>query len=325
LGLAHANIGELEHAIAAFTGAIGLAEVVQLGADPSCSLYRSNFLPTNATLTGASDAALSTAAVSSFSIPAFKSPNARPRCEVEAFLSPLTPGVSPLRSLASTGCQPPFFLTEQPLIELFQNVCSALLAERTEGTTGGIQNTGKISYVSAAAASTTTPTSNIQRLALCHKLSFRFTRFLLKTRSVYLSGIGAAADAARDALRLRLSATHERAKVLQLAGRHIEAVSDFTDVIVNCPTASAAFFRRGLSLRLMRCFTCAADDLETARTMLPRDQRFNVNYHALHDITAIVVNAAGEEPISDVVGLPDNARREICVSSSCKLNSDDIK
>lgn len=140
-----------------------------------------------------------------------------------------------------------------------------------------------------------------ERHVAYNRLAFKFARAL--------KALNGACAAFEGIVRLRIAATHERAKALQALGLHEAAVSDFTDVLGNSPSAVAAFFRRGLSLRAIRCYSAAADDLETARSVVPRDERFNVNYYALRDsdVAAVAESAAGEEPPGAVIGLDGDA------------------
>jgi hypothetical protein len=69
---------------------------------------------------------------------------------------------------------------------------------------------------------------------------------------------------------MRLSAAHERAKALQVLGRHDEAVLDFNDVLDSQPAAPNALFRRGISHKALRDFAKAADDIETAKQLTTR-------------------------------------------------------
>lgn len=130
-----------------------------------------------------------------------------------------------------------------------------------------------------------------------NRLAYRLSR-ALKNKNAQCSGL-------HDILRLRTSAIHERAKALQVLLRHTEAVEDFTDLLANAPCTTSAFFRRGLSLRALRCYSFAADDLETARATLPRDERFNINYLVLNDTT--FPSHVGEEPPSAILGLDGDA------------------
>jgi tetratricopeptide (TPR) repeat protein len=290
LGLACSQAGRALQAIDSFSQAADLAECLQMELDPSCEPYRCKYakvVPASTTL---------------------------PVGAVEPLV------VSQKLPFTTEGASLPVPMSTT-LAQQFDELIKTLLTESSVSESTAESGPQALRSVVAVAAQlstrvglfSTSPASvapsslatNSQLLALCQKRAFRFSRVLLKTRTLALAGDDLARRGARDALRLRISATHERAKVLQLVGRHADAVADFTDVLVNCPSATAAYFRRGLSLRALRCYVSAADDLETARTMLPRDARFNVNYNVLQDIRAIVVNAAGEEPLCMIIGLED--------------------
>lgn len=101
---------------------------------------------------------------------------------------------------------------------------------------------------------------------------------------------------------LRAALHHERAKALQMLGRHGDALTDFTLVLAHCPTSAHATFRRAFSARALKHYVAAGDDFETAAALCPADDRFAVNYNGLGDVAAIVLCAAGEEPHSDVAG-----------------------
>lgn len=72
----------------------------------------------------------------------------------------------------------------------------------------------------------------------------------LSARQKYLLRL---ADANRgaplDMVRLRIATTHERAKALQMVGRHQEAIADFSEVLSSCPTLASALFRRAFSYK----------------------------------------------------------------------------
>lgn len=101
---------------------------------------------------------------------------------------------------------------------------------------------------------------------------------------------------------LRAALHHERAKALQMLGRHSEALTDFTLVLAHSPTSAHATFRRAFSARALKHYVAAGDDFETAAALCPSDERFAVNYNGLGDVTTIVLCAAGEEPHTDVAG-----------------------
>lgn len=101
---------------------------------------------------------------------------------------------------------------------------------------------------------------------------------------------------------LRAALHHERAKALQMLGRHSEALTDFTLVLAHCPTSAHATFRRAFSARALKHYVAAGDDFETAAALCPSDERFAVNYNGLGEVTTIVLCAAGEEPHTDVAG-----------------------
>ena len=115
----------------------------------------------------------------------------------------------------------------------------------------------------------------------------------------------------KEVVRLRLAAVHERGKVFQELNQHIAAIADFTDVLCSSPGTTAAFFRRGLSLRSLRCFMFAADDLETARTSTPRDDRFNVNYHDLTSGASTPRGCFEDEHDGSIVGLDGDAESAV--------------
>jgi hypothetical protein len=319
MGLAHARDGKLTDAIEAFTCTADQAERIQLRCDCSCRSYRRSLLALRSTV-ASTVSERSTADISGLmrlGVALHSAADAFTRMGFAPAKRSEGGQTSPV-SLSGAMC-------ELPLADQFCMLVDALLAEKTDGSLPALASYGMHASARTVtsplrASSPTTATgflapprkscdrgavmSSTQRLALCQKLAFRFSRVLMKSRAG-LQGSGAAAAAARGALQLRLLACHERAKALQLAGRHAEAVEDFTDFLVNCPGATSAFFRRGFSLRALRCFACAADDLETARTMIPRDERFNINYSGLQNVQAIVVNAAGAEPSYSIVGLED--------------------
>jgi tetratricopeptide (TPR) repeat protein len=137
------------------------------------------------------------------------------------------------------------------------------------------------------------------RRASYNRVAFKLTR-VFKT-------LNSSCSEFEDIIRLRVAAMHERAKALQTLGRHEAAVEDFTDVLGHSPGAVSAYFRRGLSLRTLRCYSAAADDLETARSVIPRNERFSVNYFALRDVDAAAASFAGEEAPSAVMGLDGDA------------------
>jgi tetratricopeptide (TPR) repeat protein len=105
---------------------------------------------------------------------------------------------------------------------------------------------------------------------------------------------------------MRLSAAHERAKALQVLGRHDEAVLDFNDVLDSQPAAPNALFRRGISHKALRDFAKAADDIETAKQLTARAEDraiLNLNYVGISDVEAVVLVAAGEEPYNLIRGI----------------------
>ena len=98
-------------------------------------------------------------------------------------------------------------------------------------------------------------------------------------------------------MKLRISLAHERAKVLQVLGKHQEAVLDFNAVLDSCPNTPTALFRRGLSFQALERFDDAASDCEAARRMRPHEKCFQLNYLGLNDSAPIVLSAAGEEDL----------------------------
>ena len=104
----------------------------------------------------------------------------------------------------------------------------------------------------------------------------------------------------RDLVKLRVSLAHERAKVLQVLGRHGEALKDFNDVLDSTPNTPTALLRRGASLQALGRFDDAAGDYEAARRMRPKDPRFQLNYMGLSENKPMVLCLAGEEEEEDV-------------------------
>jgi tetratricopeptide (TPR) repeat protein len=101
---------------------------------------------------------------------------------------------------------------------------------------------------------------------------------------------------------LRAALHHERAKTLQMLGRHAEAVAEFTAALAHTPTSAHATFRRAFSEKALRLYLAAGDDYETAAALQPGDERLAVNYAGLTQVHTIVLTAAGEEPHVDVAG-----------------------
>mmetsp|Transcript_36897 Transcript_36897/g.95548 ORF Transcript_36897/g.95548 Transcript_36897/m.95548 type:complete len:259 (-) Transcript_36897:569-1345(-) len=91
-------------------------------------------------------------------------------------------------------------------------------------------------------------------------------------------------DAARRALgpssppTLRILCIHERAKTLQLLGKHSEAIEEFDNVLVAQPWNARAFFRRAFSKKSLEDFEGAASDFEEAKRRDPHNPYLVVNY-----------------------------------------------
>jgi tetratricopeptide (TPR) repeat protein len=113
----------------------------------------------------------------------------------------------------------------------------------------------------------------------------------------------------------RLQRVHERAKALQMLGKHPDAVREFTRVIELNPhngktrgckscccfvppydRAAHAYFRRGFSFKALKNYKAAAEDLETARALDPENPALAVNYRGIHAVETVILCAAGEEP-----------------------------
>jgi len=110
----------------------------------------------------------------------------------------------------------------------------------------------------------------------------------------------------RDLVQLRVSISHERAKVFQVLGRHVEAVEDFNEVLESCPNTPNALLRRGMSFQALARYEDAATDYETARRMRPDDTRFQLNYLGVWENKPVVLCMAGEEEeITEITGCDD--------------------
>ena len=81
----------------------------------------------------------------------------------------------------------------------------------------------------------------------------------------------------RDLVALRIAAAQERAKALQVLGRHRAAVEGFSAVLDSCPNTPTALMGRGLSFQALGLFDSASADCEAARRMAPGDARFQVD------------------------------------------------
>lgn len=108
-------------------------------------------------------------------------------------------------------------------------------------------------------------------------------------------------------VRLRIAAIHERAKARQMLHFHREAISDLTEVLASCPTSAHALLRRGLSYKALSEYVAAAEDIETARTLIaPELQKtFQLNYAGIGDVNTVVFCAAGEEVDYPILGIDE--------------------
>ena len=70
----------------------------------------------------------------------------------------------------------------------------------------------------------------------------------------------------------------ERGIMNQCLGQHERAIADFTSVLSVDPLNTDAFFRRGVSLRLLKLYEAAAEDFLTAREIQPDDATFHLNF-----------------------------------------------
>lgn len=111
----------------------------------------------------------------------------------------------------------------------------------------------------------------------------------------------AAANPPAVILRFRL--VYESACSLQMLGHHEDAVTHFTLALAFAPHFAHAFFRRGFSNKALKRYFAAADDFETARELAPADARYRLNYHALHEVSTIAMDAAGSVSAVDIPGL----------------------
>jgi tetratricopeptide (TPR) repeat protein len=125
----------------------------------------------------------------------------------------------------------------------------------------------------------------------------------LQRHALRVAAVNAAAPEA--AVRMRIAATHERAKALQHLGAHREAARDFTEVLVSQPGNPHALLRRGFSFAALGEWAAAAEDMETARSLRPGDVRFEWNYAGLRGVEGVMLAGPGEEPQWPVLGLED--------------------
>ncbi|RYY36147.1 hypothetical protein EON62_01990 [archaeon] len=127
---------------------------------------------------------------------------------------------------------------------------------------------------------------------------------LLKSLVAEASRLNRCAPTSR-LLGLRASAYLERGKSLQMLDRHREATVDLTVAMAHMPNSGFPVFRRAFAFRALRRFEAAADDFELARSLEPRDDRFNVNYVGLDDVNVVILCASGEEPATPLAGVVD--------------------
>jgi tetratricopeptide (TPR) repeat protein len=74
------------------------------------------------------------------------------------------------------------------------------------------------------------------------------------------------------------AALFQKAICYQCLGQHEEATRDFTRVLETKPMHARAYFRRGLSLRLMGHYAAAADDFLTAHEIEPDRGEFVIDF-----------------------------------------------
>ncbi len=88
---------------------------------------------------------------------------------------------------------------------------------------------------------------------------------------------------------------HERAKCLQMIGKHEDAIEDFSKVIKEKDDDDRAIFRRGWSYNTLGLLLLAAEDIERARRLNPEKQIYEVNYRCIGDVETIILLEAGKE------------------------------
>ena len=128
----------------------------------------------------------------------------------------------------------------------------------------------------------------------------------LGARERYLAELAHVNATSSPALvRLRIASIHERAKARQMLLQHREAISDFTEVLSSCPTSAHALLRRGLSYKALNEYVAAAEDIETARTLVAPELQatFQLNYAGIGDVNTVVLCAAGEEIDYPILGI----------------------
>jgi len=120
---------------------------------------------------------------------------------------------------------------------------------------------------------------------------------------VRLGQFEAASRALNAAVELRPRCTeyiHERAKALQMFGRHDDAIIDFTTVLDARPRFANARFRRAFSYKSLGKFEEAAKDFEDARLQQPHNPRLVVNYLQMRDCPYIELVCPGQEAEVDL-------------------------
>ena len=70
----------------------------------------------------------------------------------------------------------------------------------------------------------------------------------------------------------------KRAILYQCRGEHERAIGDLTAILTNHPLHTEAMFRRGISLRLLKQFDAAAEDLVTVEEIEPNRQNLRFDY-----------------------------------------------
>ena len=88
---------------------------------------------------------------------------------------------------------------------------------------------------------------------------------------------------------------HERAKCLQMIGKHEDAIEDFSKVIKEKDDDDRAIFRRGWSYKNLGLLLLAAEDFERAKGLNPEKQIYDVNYRCIGDVETIILLEAGKE------------------------------
>jgi tetratricopeptide (TPR) repeat protein len=134
----------------------------------------------------------------------------------------------------------------------------------------------------------------------------------LNSDDSFLPSVGGDESLLRHFAHLRVAAFHERAKALQMLGRHSDAIYDFTITLAFCPSSANAYFRRAFSYKATGRFDAAGDDFETARKKAGIDNPVEyINYVGVNNVSVVVITAAGEEPVLPLMGMQSDNFEDI--------------